>query len=396
MCHVSCLHVPQAIAFESFDHVGREIYGRLKRHRTSGQRFHFVRESIDSQLPARSASRFLCSKGQYPTHNDTSLYEVLGVSPNASQLDIKVAFRRIARVHHPDVRSDQSSRSIFKNARRAYAVLSDTDLRERYRLYGLDGIAPRSNHHTAPWQSTPSWLENRSGVLKAERGEDVMALVLLDFHEAALGAEKLIRVKVMRECEECRGCTSAPARVRLCGGCHGLGTTWRRVSVKAPTHLRSSAGWRDGGGGHGPDPAGPCEPPQISGSCPFCGGSGLSAQQWCRRCGGEGRSRTQQTLRVSVPAGVDASRVLRIRGVGDVGLHGGNSGDVYVVFRINRAPNFLAGGPRPVFRVELVVRECHSGRGRGGGDPAGDHPFDGTPRGSAWPAHHAGGPGDCG
>jgi molecular chaperone DnaJ len=241
-------------------------------------------------------------------------YETLGVSQDASQEEIKRAYRRLARQHHPDTnRADPAATERFKEITRAYEVLSDPDKRQRYDMFGderaqvgFSGFGGFSDIFDAFFGAAGGGPRRTT----TTRGSDVLAEVALTLEEAATGIERDVDVTLMRECAECGGSGarpgSAPRRCRECGGTGEV----RQVRRTMLGNVMTAA------------------------TCRRCGGSGQEIEAPCPRCSGHGRVRTTDTLTVRIPAGVDDGAQLRVTGRGEAGVRGGRAGDLYVSVRV--------------------------------------------------------------
>lgn len=247
------------------------------------------------------------------------LYQLLGVPRDASQEDIKRAYRRRARELHPDAGGDEDA---FKQITRAYEVLSDPQRRAVYDRYGEEALRAG-----ATGANDPFGFGGISDIVDAffgggfsggsfrqgsatTPGRDVLVTVELDLEDVATGTEQRVPVDVAVGCETCGGSGSrsgtGPATCRTCGGAGQV----RRV-------VRSAFG-------------------QIATArpCPDCGGSGRTVGDPCPDCGGEGRVRRARTVTVEVPAGVDDGDRLRVSSAGEAGRRGGAAGDLYVEVRV--------------------------------------------------------------
>lgn len=259
-------------------------------------------------------------------------YEVLRVERTASQDDIKRAFRRLAREHHPDVKQDDPHASErFKEINEAYQVLSDPERRAQYDRFGT--VAPFAGPDVrgsgfGPFDDIFDMFFGRRGGSvgrdEPQRGADLRYDLEITLDEAAVGCEKTIEVVRLETCPACFGTGaergSAP---ETCPTCRGAG----EVRYAQRTVFGSFT--------------------QI-GTCQTCGGSGKVQRHPCKQCDGSGRAEATHTLTVKVPAGVDTGNRLRLAGEGEVGPVGGPRGDLYV---------FLAVHPHPVF--ERDGRDLH-------------------------------------
>ena len=242
-------------------------------------------------------------------------YEVLQVPRDASQEDIKRAYRALAREHHPDRnREDPHAEERFKEITRAYEVLSDPEKRQRYDLYGDERAGAEhfadfggiSDLFASFFGSRPQSHSRRGPA----RGEDVLAEIEITLEEAAAGVEREIEVTTMQECPDCHGSGAAPGTFPTrCSGCGGTGEI-RQVSRTLFGNMMTAS------------------------PCPVCHGTGEQIVQRCRLCSGRGRNPVNETLRVQIPPGIDEGAQIRVSGRGQAGLRGGRSGDLYVAISV--------------------------------------------------------------
>ncbi|MBI1395337.1 MAG: molecular chaperone DnaJ [Betaproteobacteria bacterium] len=246
-------------------------------------------------------------------------YEVLGVNRDASDDDIKKAYRRLAMKHHPDRNPDNAdSEALFKEAKEAYEVLSDPQKRAAYDSYGHAGVDPSVAGAAGAGAGFGGFADafgdifgeifgnaggRRSNVY---RGADLRYNLEITLEEAARGTETRIRIPTMDECETCHGTGSKPGTSpKTCTTCGGHG------------QVRMQQGFFS-----------------IQQTCPRCHGSGKMITDPCGTCGGVGRTKRQKTLSVKIPAGVDEGDRIRLSGEGEAGMNGGPGGDLYVVIHI--------------------------------------------------------------
>jgi len=244
-------------------------------------------------------------------------YEVLGVERGASPEEIKRAFRRLAREHHPDVNKDDPEAERFKEINEAYQVLSDPERRAQYDQFGTaqpfgparagEGFGPFEDIFDMFFGRRPGPAAARD---EAERGADLRYDLELTLEEAATGVEKHIEVTRLDTCPACFGTGaergSAP---ETCPTCRGAGEVRysQRTIFGAFTQI---------------------------GTCETCGGTGTVIRNPCKTCHGSGRTETTKQLSVKVPAGVDNGIRLRLSGEGEAGRRGGGRGDLYVFIRV--------------------------------------------------------------
>lgn len=244
-------------------------------------------------------------------------YELLGVRRDASQDEIKKAYRRLARELHPDVNSDDGAQEKFKEVSSAYEVLSDPEKRRVYDLGGdplsASGGAgggagdfgagfPFSDIMDAFFGGSAS----RGPRSRARRGRNATIQVEVDLSEAAFGCTRELQVDTAVGCEACDGSGAAPGtRPSTCDMCQGRG----EVSQVTRSFLGQVMTARP---------------------CTRCGGYGTIIRDPCSECSGDGRVRTRRTLKIRIPAGVDSGTHIQLAGEGEVGPGGGPPGDLFI------------------------------------------------------------------
>ncbi len=255
-------------------------------------------------------------------------YEVLGVGREASQEDIKKAYRKLALKYHPDRNpGDKPAEERFKEASGAYQIVGDPERRAQFDRFGHAAFDQQSGFggfdFSAGFEDLFSDIfgdffgggRGRSRG-RSRRGEDLRYDLEIQFEEAAFGCEKKVSVPRWKSCEPCggRGAKSGTAP-RTCPSCRGSG------------QMRFQQGFFS-----------------IAKTCTQCGGEGSIIADPCETCGGAGRVRVTQNLNLKIPPGVDNGSRLKLRGEGEAGLAGGPSGDLYVVMSVAEHPLFARQG----------------------------------------------------
>lgn len=255
------------------------------------------------------------------------LYAVLGVHAQASDDEIKRAYRKLARELHPDVNKDPEAERRFKEISAAYQTLSDPAKRRQYDLFGSGGGMP----DLFPFGDMGDIFDvffgggmgsrRRGGRrTRTRRGEDLFLHLTLSFEEAAFGTQKDVKVDSMETCTRCQGsgCEPGthPSRCSRCGGSGEIQDVSRSVFGTVMT-------------------ARPCT---------VCEGTGEEIAAPCRDCVGEGRTPRSQELTVQIPAGVSDGMELRVSDGGQQGRSGGQSGDLYVGLKVTPHPIFERRG----------------------------------------------------
>lgn len=271
-------------------------------------------------------------------------YEILGVSRDADEGEIKKAFRRRARELHPDVNPDPQAEAQFKEAAEAYEALSNSETRDLYDRYGHEGLRGRSAQGDfADFGSFQDLFDAFFGGdvfgRRAGRagGEDVAVAVQLTFAESAQGVERSVEYGVIGACETCDGSGSAPGSHMLrCATCGGQGQVRQVARGPFGQFLRTQV-------------------------CPDCRGEGERPSDPCPDCAGAGRRPTTLSLNVDIPAGIANGQRIRIPGRGAAGERGAPAGDLYVQVQVAEDERFRREGLDVVTRVAVPVTDAMVG-----------------------------------
>ncbi|MBY4677366.1 molecular chaperone DnaJ [Marinobacterium arenosum] len=255
-------------------------------------------------------------------------YEVLGVERDASDRDIKKAFRRMAMKYHPDRNpDDKEMEDKFKEVNEAYEVLSDSQKKAAYDQFGHAGVEGQGGHGPGGFEGGFGDIfgdvfgdifgggggRRRSSV---QRGTDLRYNLELSLEEAVRGFDTTIKVPTLVNCETCHGSGAKPGtQPRVCGTCGGAG------------QVRMQQGFFS-----------------VQQTCPACRGEGKVISDPCSDCHGHGRKEKTKTLSVKIPAGVDTGDRIRLSGEGEAGTHGGPAGDLYVQVHVREHPIFERDG----------------------------------------------------
>ncbi len=248
-------------------------------------------------------------------------YEVLGVPRNASEADIKKAYRRLAMKYHPDRNPGPEGEQKFKEAKQAYEILTDARKRSAYDQFGHAGVDAEGGFGQGPAGGFGDIFGDvfgdifgggRGGGRRVHRGADLRYDLNLSLEDAVAGKEVKIRIPTLVECHHCGGSGAKPGtKPRTCTTCNGLG------------QVRMQQGFFS-----------------IQQTCPQCRGTGTRIEDPCVHCRGQGRVQEQKTLSVKVPPGVDTGDRIRLAGEGEPGEQGGPPGDLYVQIAVERHPIF--------------------------------------------------------
>jgi molecular chaperone DnaJ len=277
-------------------------------------------------------------------------YALLGVTPNASDDEIKKAYRKLARELHPDTSPDDpAAEERFKLITLAYETLKDPERRRRYDMFGPDGAragagasdpfgfgnaAGFGDIFEAFFGGAANRGRGRSGPL---RGDDLEARLDLDFEGAVFGSQQELRVRVAVACDSCEGSGARPGTSsNTCSQCGGSGEI-RRVRQSILGQM------------------------VTAGPCPRCGGLGEEIPSPCPECRGDGRMLDEKVLMVDVPAGVDDGATLRLTARGSAGPRGGPPGDLYVHLRVRPHHRFVRVGNDLVHRLHLPITQAALG-----------------------------------
>jgi molecular chaperone DnaJ len=248
-------------------------------------------------------------------------YAVLGVSRDASDAELKRAYRNLARTHHPDKNSgDKQAEERFKEVNEAYTILSDPEKRAHYDRFGtVAGPGGDAGFGTIFEDLFEGFFGGgeRGRRTRARRGDDLRYDLEISLDEAAEGLETKLQIPRHETCETCRGSgQEAGTRPEVCGTCRGQG------------QVRFSQGFLT-----------------VARPCPACRGQGSLNRHPCHVCRGQGRQARERLLKVTIPAGVEDDNQLRLSGEGEGGLLGGPAGDLYVVIHVRPHEIFVRQGP---------------------------------------------------
>ena len=281
-------------------------------------------------------------------------YKVLGVGKNASDEEIKKAYRKLARQYHPDRNAgDKTAEERFKEISQAHDVLSDADKRKAYDRggslggFGMPGgfdaelVQRRLRRHPLRpvrprrrgGRARAGGGGVRGGPQRAARGRDLETEVSLSFDQAVNGAQVPLAVPTSQPCPTCNGSGAKPGTVpRVCPVCEGRGLESQSQGIFS-----------------------------MSQPCSNCHGSGTVIDDPCATCNGTGAQRSVRRMRVNIPAGVrDGSRI-RLPGKGEPGLRGADPGDLYVITRVSDSPVFKRNGDNLEVEVPLTIPEAIQG-----------------------------------
>lgn len=276
-----------------------------------------------------------------------SYYDTLGVPKNATQEDIKKAYRNLAKKYHPDVCKEPGAEEKFKNINEAYSVLSDESKRRQYDQLGHDNFtnASKGNYSGAGGAGfnadfsgfgdifdffTGGASRRQSG---PQSGDDMLMRIQITLEDAVFGAQREIEVMHTESCPDCDGTGSATKKTKTCHKCNGTGQIKQiRNSIFGQMVTQSV--------------------------CPDCGGRGKIPETPCRKCGGSGKTRIRRKVMVNIPPGIDTGMRLRMEGYGEAGDYGASNGDLYIEVNVVSNPKFDREGDNLVTQYEITPAQA--------------------------------------
>jgi len=298
-------------------------------------------------------------------------YDILGVQKNASQDEIKKAFRKLAHEHHPDKAGGNEAK--FKEINEAYQALGNEEKRQQYDQFGqtfnsgqgfnAGGFGGQGfNWQDFARQSGANQQQggfsfnaedfdlgdlfgdffgggskNRSRKARRDRGRDLEYQMEISLKESAFGAEKIINIEKMSVCEHCHGQGyDSAAKIITCPQCKGSGTIVQEQRIVFGMFRT-----------------------QVL--CPTCGGEGKKPDKFCGQCHGTGRIKENKQLKIKIPAGINNGESIKLEGQGEAGQKGAASGDLYITFRIKPEPGFERKGYDILSRQQINIVQASLG-----------------------------------
>jgi molecular chaperone DnaJ len=281
-------------------------------------------------------------------------YDVLGVDKSASEAEIKSAFRKLAKKYHPDLNKEPDAAEKFKEVQEAYDVLGDEQKRKTYDQYG--SAAFENNAGGNPYGSYGNYggfnasgfgfedinlddiLSNMFGggfggrkKNRPVKGDDILYRMNITFEESVFGSKKDITLDLTEKCDECDG--KGGFNPRKCSTCNGTGKVRRSQSSLFGSFLTET-------------------------TCPDCSGTGEVFERRCTDCKGKGYVVRRKTITITIPEGVDTGSQIRIKGKGQVGINGGENGDIYVEFKVDSDPIFSRDGYDIYMTLPINIAEA--------------------------------------
>ncbi|HAN40426.1 MAG TPA: molecular chaperone DnaJ [Candidatus Cloacimonetes bacterium] len=289
--------------------------------------------------------------------NKRDYYEVLGVSKDADEAEIKKAYRKLAMQYHPDKNPDnKEAEEKFKEASEAYEVLSDKDKRQRYDQFGHAGVSSQFGQGGFQW-SDFSHFDDFNDIFgsggfgsifeglfgggfggartrqSSNRGQDMQIELSLDLKEIALGTTKKIKIAVKDPCDKCKGTGSEDGQAETCSQCKGTG--------QVRTVRQSLFGQM-----------------QTITECPSCRGEGKIIKNRCSKCRGDGRQDKIKEMEIEIPAGVAEGQYLRRRAQGNIGPRGGTRGDILVLIHEKEDDVFYREGDNIMLDQAISISQA--------------------------------------
>ena len=293
------------------------------------------------------------------------LYEVLGVSKDASDADIKRAYRKLSKQYHPDINKEAGAEEKFKEIAEAYEILSDSQKRAAYDQYGHASYDPNSGFsgggfggfegfggfggqgfsgsYTGGFEDIFDSFFGGGGARRGNRanmprqGADLQYVMDLTFEEAIFGKEEVIHYHRNAECETCHGSGAKPGTNPVtCSKCHGAGV----INVERAT---------------------PFGRMMSQTTCDVCGGTGQEIKEKCETCHGHKHVEETHKVKVKVPAGVENGNQMPLRGQGEAGENGGPYGDLYVIFRVGKSDTFEREGADIFYELPINFAQAALG-----------------------------------
>ena len=275
--------------------------------------------------------------------NNTEYYDRLGVSKDASQDEIKRAYRKMSKKYHPDINKEPGAEEKYKEVQEAYETLSDDQKRAAYDQYGPDGANAGFGGQGgfggfdggAGFGGFEDIFSSFFGGGAARnpnaprQGDDLQYRVNLSFEEAVFGAEKEVHYNREATCKICSGSGAKPGTSPVtCGRCHGQGVI--NVDTQTPLGVMRR---------------------QVT--CDVCHGTGQEIKDPCQTCHGTGHEKQSHKVSVKIPAGVETGQQIRLAGQGEAGFNGGPYGDLFVIINVNPSDKFTRDGSTIYYTLNI-------------------------------------------
>ena len=274
--------------------------------------------------------------------NNTEYYDRLGVSKDASQDEIKRAFRKMSNKYHPDINKEPGAEEKYKEVQEAYETLSDDQKRAAYDQYGPDGANGFGGQGGFGGFDGGAGFGGFEDIFSSffgggatrnpnapRQGDDLQYRVNLSFEEAIFGAEKEVHYNREATCKTCSGSGAKPGTSPVtCGRCHGQGVI--NVDTQTPLGMMRR---------------------QVT--CDVCHGTGQEIKEPCQTCHGTGHEKQSHKVSVKIPAGVETGQQIRLAGQGEAGFNGGPYGDLFVIINVNPSDKFTRDGSTIYYTLNI-------------------------------------------
>ena len=274
--------------------------------------------------------------------NNTEYYDRLGVSKDASQDEIKRAYRKMSKKYHPDINKEPGAEEKYKEVQEAYETLSDDQKRAAYDQYGPDGANGFGGQGGFGGFDGGAGFGGFEDIFSSffgggatrnpnapRQGDDLQYRVNLSFEEAIFGAEKEVHYNREATCKTCSGSGAKPGTSPVtCGRCHGQGVI--NVDTQTPLGMMRR---------------------QVT--CDVCHGTGQEIKEPCQTCHGTGHDKQSHKVSVKIPAGVETGQQIRLAGQGEAGFNGGPYGDLFVIINVNPSDKFTRDGSTIYYTLNI-------------------------------------------
>ena len=274
--------------------------------------------------------------------NNTEYYDRLGVSKDASQDEIKRAYRKMSKKYHPDINKEPGAEEKYKEVQEAYETLSDDQKRAAYDQYGPDGANGFGGQGGFGGFDGGAGFGGFEDIFSSffgggatrnpnapRQGDDLQYRVNLSFEEAIFGAEKEVHYNREATCKTCSGSGAKPGTSPVtCGRCHGQGVI--NVDTQTPLGMMRR---------------------QVT--CDVCHGTGQEIKEPCQTCHGTGHEKQSHKVSVKIPAGVETGQQIRLAGQGEAGFNGGPYGDLFVIINVNSSDKFTRDGSTIYYTLNI-------------------------------------------
>ena len=274
--------------------------------------------------------------------NNTEYYDRLGVSKDASQDEIKRAYRKMSKKYHPDINKEPGAEEKYKEVQEAYETLSDDQKRAAYDQYGPDGANGFGGQGGCGGFDGGAGFGGFEDIFSSffgggatrnpnapRQGDDLQYRVNLSFEEAIFGAEKEVHYNREATCKTCSGSGAKPGTSPVtCGRCHGQGVI--NVDTQTPLGMMRR---------------------QVT--CDVCHGTGQEIKEPCQTCHGTGHEKQSHKVSVKIPAGVETGQQIRLAGQGEAGFNGGPYGDLFVIINVNPSDKFTRDGSTIYYTLNI-------------------------------------------